>query len=234
VSSLVFYFLVAALAAALALAVFPLRPVTRPFALVTALASVAGGVGVLMWPPPVDRPAREGRLLDAALPAYQFSERHQTRVCATAERIAEAIRLVEPGEVRWLGLLGGMRGVARVGSGDLRRPILESALASGFELLNDTPNELVMGAAGEFWRLKTESFGAGPAASGVPKAVFNFTIEPGPFGCQVVTTETRIYTADPTLLGKFAAYWRVIQPGSALLRRTWLDAIRTRAEAKKR
>ncbi len=29
---------------------------------------------------------------------------------------------------------------------------------------------------------------------------------------------------------RFAIYWRVIYPGSALIRRMWLDAIRRRAE----
>ena len=81
--------------------------------------------------------------------------------------------------------------------------------------------------------------GAGPAAAafaaleleGKPKAAINFAIEPAPFGCRFVTTETRIFAADAGMLGQFAAYWRVIQPGSALLRRSWLDAIRRRAEA---
>jgi hypothetical protein len=45
-----------------------------------------------------------------------------------------------------------------------------------------------------------------------------------------LTTETRIYATDTSARKKFAAYWRVIYPGSALIRVMWLRAIRGRAE----
>ena len=58
----------------------------------------------------------------------------------------------------------------------------------------------------------------------------NFRIEEaGPDGC-VVTTETRVFTTDPSSRRKFGEYWRVIYPGSALIRRMWLQAIKRRAE----
>jgi hypothetical protein len=30
----------------------------------------------------------------------------------------------------------------------------------------------------------------------------------------------------------FAVYWRIIRPGSGIIRRSWLEAIKRRAEAK--
>jgi hypothetical protein len=45
-----------------------------------------------------------------------------------------------------------------------------------------------------------------------------------------VTTETRILATDDGARRRFGAYWRVIYPGSALIRIGWLDAIRRRAE----
>ena len=42
---------------------------------------------------------------------------------------------------------------------------------------------------------------------------------------------TRVCAADPQAVRAFAAYWRVIYPGSALIRIMWLRAIRLRAEA---
>ena len=45
-----------------------------------------------------------------------------------------------------------------------------------------------------------------------------------------LTTETRIFATDDVALGRFTAYWRIIFPGSAILRMTWLRAIKARAE----
>jgi hypothetical protein len=47
-----------------------------------------------------------------------------------------------------------------------------------------------------------------------------------------VTTETRIFATDEVARRKLAFYWLVIRPGSALIRRDWLKAIRNRAEAR--
>ena len=46
-----------------------------------------------------------------------------------------------------------------------------------------------------------------------------------------LTTETRVYTVGPQVVRGFATYWRMIYPGSALIRRMWLRAIKLRAEA---
>jgi hypothetical protein len=217
-----------------------LRPIRPAWVLLALLAVVASVASVLLWPPPYEKEARGKRWIDIALPRYQFAERHQTRVCAPADRILAGIKQVSPSEIRLVDLLTAIRGLTFQ---DEKRPILELALESDFILLADTPTELVLGAAGEFWRDrllhqeladargKPDAF-ARLDVKGLPKAVTNLVIEPAPFGCQYVTTETRIYAGDPAMRRKFAAYWRVIQPGSALLRRTWLDAIRRRAEAK--
>jgi len=40
---------------------------------------------------------------------------------------------------------------------------------------------------------------------------------------------TRVFASGPAARRRFAAYWRVIYPGSALIRRMWLRAIERRA-----
>lgn len=195
------------------------------------LVLAGGAVAALYWPSPSERTARGKRLIDAALPRYEFYERHQTRICAPPERISAAVKQVSPDEIRWLGLLSWIRGI-------------DSPLDANFVSLADTADEVVLGTGGEFWRYqpvaeeKLSDVKGDPAGfavldlGGRPKAVVNFAIGRAPFGCSMVTTETRIHVPDLAMRGKFAAYWRVIQPGSALLRRAWLDAIRRRAEAK--
>ena len=43
-------------------------------------------------------------------------------------------------------------------------------------------------------------------------------------------TETRIFLTDVAARRRFAAYWLVVRPFSGLLRRSWLQAARRRAE----
>ena len=62
-------------------------------------------------------------------------------------------------------------------------------------------------------------------------AAMNFHIAPAGDGDSELTTETRVFAIDPQATLAFAAYWRVIYPGSALIRVMWLRAIRLRAEA---
>ena len=46
----------------------------------------------------------------------------------------------------------------------------------------------------------------------------NFMIEETKPGLCTVTTETRVYATDSAARQRFAAYWRTIYPGSALIR----------------
>ena len=58
----------------------------------------------------------------------------------------------------------------------------------------------------------------------------NFRLVPDGRGGSVLSTETRVFAPDAGTRRELATYWRVIHPGSALIRRGWLDAIRQRAE----
>jgi hypothetical protein len=48
----------------------------------------------------------------------------------------------------------------------------------------------------------------------------------------LVITETRVYAGTPAARRRFAIYWRFIRPGSGIIRRSWLEAIKRRAEGK--
>jgi hypothetical protein len=67
---------------------------------------------------------------------------------------------------------------------------------------------------------------------GFASATMNFRIEDAsPTAC-TLTTETRVYATDAPTRRRFALYWRVIYPGSTLIRRMWLRAIAHRAVAR--
>jgi len=68
------------------------------------------------------------------------------------------------------------------------------------------------------------------ATPGNAVATINFRVRDEGNGTCTVTTETRVFATDDAARRRFARYWRVIYPGSSLLRYTWLRAIRARAE----
>lgn len=61
-------------------------------------------------------------------------------------------------------------------------------------------------------------------------ATMNFVVQPNNFGGSTVSTETRIHANSAPTLREFGVYWRLIHPGSDIIRRMWLRAIKQRAE----
>jgi hypothetical protein len=59
----------------------------------------------------------------------------------------------------------------------------------------------------------------------------NFRIEPRGADACILFTETRVYATDSATRRTFKVYWRTIYPGSALIRLSWLRAIKRRAES---
>ena len=116
------------------------------------------------------------------------------------------------------------------------RPLLDVATSSGFiYLADDPPREVVVGTVvvappGTRGKLTPEVFRK-PLPPGFALAGMNFRVIPDGKGGSIVTTETRVYANSDSARRRFAAYWRVIYPGSALIRRMWLRAIVRRAQA---
>jgi len=177
--------------------------------------------------------------LDEFAPVRQFGEFHTVRVRAGTGRVYRAIKEVTAGEITFFRALTWIRRFGRPGPEGIlnppaQEPVLEVATRTGFLLLADDPDrELVLGAvviapkgarrpvtAGQFKAL------AGP---GFAKATMNFRVEDEGETC-LVSTETRIHATDASSRRRFARYWFAIYPGSALIRRMWLRAIKRRAE----
>jgi len=208
--------------------------------LLAGLLAVMVGMAL---PAPETRIAVPRTELDHFVPVYQFREFHSIQVAASRERTYRAIRAVTAGEIFLFRTLTAIRRFGRPGpesilSAPEHRPLLDVATHSGFMLLAEDPGrEIVIGTlvvAPRGWRPRhsptPEDFKS-LHAPGFAPAAMNFRLEDnGPGACRV-TTETRVYATDAGTRRRFAAYWRVIYPGSALIRRMWLRAIRVRAEA---
>ncbi len=185
-------------------------------------------------------------LIDKYMPAYQFHEVHTITVKATPDRVFEALQKLTAKEIALFGTLIGLRQLpARLtGRGKPRpkngRPLLEQVLRGGFILLEEaTSQEIVLGTIGQFWkprvptapRISQAQEFVDFAQPGYAKSTINFQLEPTADGTATkIRTETRIYAPDAPTRQKFAAYWRLIYPGSALIRVMWLRAVKRRAE----
>ena len=105
----------------------------------------------------------------------------------------------------------------------------------GFQLLaEDRGREIVVGRAGDgrgSSKLSAEEFKAIHQAPLV-KIAMNFRIQEVDAAHCTLSTETRVYAAGPRVVRGFATYWRMIYPGSSLIRHMWLRAIKLRAEAR--
>lgn len=203
-----------------------------------ALLVGAGAVLILLGmavPAPL-RHATGTTQLDRILPDYQFSELHETSVRASPAAIHRAIWQVTAGEIRLFRALTWIRSPRlsahrkpTILSAPTDRPILEVATSSGFRRLADEENEIVVGTVviAPRGRQMIDDLRKVPGAA---LALMNFRIEPlGADRCRLIT-ETRIFATDRKALRRFRAYWRLVAPGSAILRSTWLSAIRARAE----
>jgi hypothetical protein len=229
--------------------VWPLRFLgirTRRRGAVWLASGVALGLAGAMLPAPLRRVSARISRLDEIIPIYQFSEYHEIRVHASPEKVHEAVWSVTAEEIRLFRALTWIRSPRLPGGADggresilnapAKKPILEVATSSGFALLADQPGrEVVVG-----------TFVVAPSrprehltslqnyidldAPGYAKAVMNFWMEDEGGGWTRLTTETRVWATDASARRRFAAYWRVIYPGSALIRRMWLRAIQERAE----
>ncbi len=185
-------------------------------------------------------PPVSGSRLDGFMPTYDVHEVHSTRVRAHPMGIHRALLEVTSNEVWLFRTLMAVRELGARGA-DGSRPLLEAAQARGFAILADEPGrEIVLGVIGRFWRLRQRSIRriGSPAEftafaePGFARAAMNFLIEPtdGAGACRV-TTETRITATDARARRAFRAYWTVVHPGSAFIRRMWLRALKRRAEA---
>lgn len=183
------------------------------------------------------------RSLDHFLPEYRHNEVHETVIAASPEAARRAVREVKGREIALARLLFGIRMLPGRLLGrpmperDYEKTILDAALASGFILLSESPDEIVLGVIGQFWKLTGELVRlSGPeeflafSREGYAKGAVDFTLEEQADGRVRLRTETRVLPLGRAASRRFGLYWTVVQPGSALLRRSWLAAIRKRAE----
>ena len=155
--------------------------------------------------------------LDAFLPAYDVSTRHEVSIGVDPARADRALREVTFREVP---LVRGLLLVRGLGLRRAEETVLATIVPRA-TVLEDVPGEgLILTLSGQFWRLR----GRGPEAPAT--AVIEFRALHGS-----LTTETRVHVPDPASRRRFGQYWRVVRPFSGLIRIGLLRAAKRRAEA---
>jgi hypothetical protein len=194
-------------------------------------------------------------LLDDLMPVYDVAERHRTIVHAAPEVVFSAIRSADlSGGVTTRALLIARAAPAafvafmrspRTALTDVRARLaqrrgglrLATFERAGFAIVDErAPDELVIGLLGRFWT-PGGALCAGVSArdltdappEGYAVAGWNFTVTRRADGTTELRTETRVRCAADAR-AKFRAYWTVVRPGSGLIRRRMLRAIRCEAE----
>lgn len=174
-------------------------------------------------------------LIDAFMPEYEFSERHERVVVAPVDVVRKAVPQWQPDEsFPWRVLLrlrglGGPRGTMR-----------EWGEAAGFLPLAETEDEIVHGQIGQFWSLRERSALVSPRTveefrtfndPRFAAAVFNIRVETLAPDRTRLSTETRVHALGPSAGRWFRLYWVLIRPFSGLLRRAMLRGIAAKAVA---
>jgi hypothetical protein len=190
-------------------------------------------------------------LLDDLMPQFDVVERHRTVVRAAPDAVYGALREANLASGLVPKLLIGLRALpaallALRGGAGVRRwrgPRAVVRLADlerrGFCVVAERPpEELVIGLLGRYWtfgggllpQVTTATFRAGPPP-GYALAGWNFTMIRRGEGITELRTETRVLCAVDSRW-KFRLYWLLVRPGSGLIRRGMLRAVRCAAEAR--
>jgi hypothetical protein len=230
--------------AGLILVIKPIRRLqlhTRSRGMVMAALGAGFVVIGLMLPAPESRVLQARTRLDEFAPAWQFREFHARKVAASPDQVFDAIKRVRADEILLFRTLtwirrGGRPQPPNILNAGMRESLIDVATGSGFVVLaEDPPRELLIGTVvaaptGTRAPLTPEVFRS-RLQPGFALAAMNFVVTPQGAGESTVSTETRVFANSPAARRRFAAYWRVIYPGSALIRRNWLRAIERRAES---
>ncbi len=198
-------------------------------------------------------------LLDDLMPHYDVVERHRTLVRAAPNLVFAAIREADLTGGPLTRSLFALRAVPAALGAIVRSPRaawdeyhdrtsthqrtgrLQDFERAGFRIVAERPpEELMIGLLGRFWtprgglcaEVTADTFHAGPPV-GQALAGWNFTVAVRPDGTSELRTETRVWCAGNARRA-FRLYWLAVRPGSGLIRREMLRAIRRHAESRQR
>src|ERR1700731_2517917 len=219
-----------------------LRIRTRKAGAIVAAIGFLVAVVILLLPVRTKQVLTPTTKLDEWMPVWQFDEKHVIHVDASPEKVFEAIHAVRADEIFLFRTLIAIRRCGRPAPESImnapeNKPLLDVATETTFIYLADeAPREIVVGTVISAPRgihapakLTPEIFRK-TLPPEVVLATMNYLVTPDSGGGSTVSTVTRVCGNSAAAVRRFAVYWRIIHPGSDIIRRTWLRAIKRRAE----
>jgi hypothetical protein len=181
-------------------------------------------------------------LIDSFAPNPDAVETHSIAINASIEEVNRALWTADLGGSLVIKFLMGLRSlpefILRRGCVPPRKQTitLQTLIDSGFGILANHPEEIVLGVTGSFWRptgnlsaFKREDFDR-PVPAGLARGVWNFSVKEDRPGRSILSTETRVVCGDDASRRKFRVYWFFVRPFSGLIRRLMLRVVRRAAE----
>ena len=176
-------------------------------------------------------------LIDSLAPNPDAVETHSIAINASPETVYQALWTADLGGSVIIKLLMGLRSLPEfvLRGGRLprdRKITLHTIIDSGFGILANEPEEVVLGVTGKFWRstgnllpFDRDSF-ASAVRPGLARGVWNFSIKESAAGETILSTETRVMCGDRPSRRKFRLYWFFVRPFSGLIRLLMLRAVK--------
>ncbi|WP_248749789.1 hypothetical protein [Pseudomonas sp. MWU15-20650] len=173
------------------------------------------------------------RVIEAYLPAYEFSETHSIEVATTPENAMAAVAVHRPEDVAFFRFAIALRELPMRLMRGHQSHRLPSFGMDNFTMLERKGDvEVAYGLAGKLWKANygqaviadSEAF-KNFNSHGCVKLVIGFTCQLVRPGITKITTETRVHCLDKHALTRFRFYWCLIRPVSGLIRQRMLKAI---------
>jgi hypothetical protein len=178
--------------------------------------------------------------IDTFLPDYSSDEYHEVMINASPEKVKFALHTTGVGDIPAAHLLMKIRGIAdekdKSHSVTKNKPNPDTFSTPDFEFIVADSDEfitvMILKASAKTPppEVKTIEQFIAFNEPGYVKVVANFRFISIENGQTLLTTETRNYPVTTKDRRIFGRYWTVIYPGSAIIRRVWLDTMAKKAE----
>lgn len=230
-----------------------IHPLVFLFVLNRIIAAFVIIVGILIcfislfYPIKLNHSLTDNQKIDGLLPDYAFNEFHEVCINASIEKVQQVLKVAGVKDIPVAHLLMKIRGIAdedvdlsdrasnnQVGAETISTPDFNFFVVSPDEWITVMilksviiSNNADKPAPPEISTLEQFKVFNEP---GYVKVAVNFRFIGKGNDETILTTETRnngITLKDSRVFG---FYWRIIYPGSAIIRRVWLDTIKKRAQ----
>jgi hypothetical protein len=217
----------------------------RTIAVFVVLFGVLISAVSLLCPVKTKHSSTNDQKIDALMPEYSFNEFHKVQIRASSEKVKQTLQVTGVKDIPVAHLLMKIRGIADVdlddraannkaGSDTISTPDFNFFVVAPDEFITIMILKSVIITNNANKPAPPEISTLGQYISfnepGYVKVAMNFRFFSTDNKKTILTTETRVNGITHNDSRVFGYYWRIIYPGSAIIRRVWLNTIKKKAE----